>query len=156
MRRARARDRDIGEVAFQLFDVRHRSLLVEPLGSGGVKRGVPGSSQFLSPRQLFSTWVAASGSSSCFCGLPRLTASLARAQIDEYVLDVTHDVAIGAERRHDVFLRRVYVLAPVNDNVGEVGIVLRLQVAAERGRVTRSFAVRAMTDVAIGVIGAEP
>src|SRR5438034_11761217 len=55
----------------------------------------------------------------------------ARPQIDEYVLDVTHDIAIGAERGHDVFLRRVYVLAPVNHNAGEVGIVLRLQVTAE-------------------------
>src|SRR5205823_15083607 len=65
----------------------------------------------------------------------------ARAQIDEYVLDVTHDIAIGAERGHDVFLRRVYVLAPVNHNAGEVGIVLRLQVTAECWGVTRSFAV---------------
>src|SRR5919108_385342 len=76
----------------------------------------------------------------------------ARPQIDEYVLDVTHDIAIGAERGHDVFLRRVYVLAPVNDNVGEVGIILRLQVTAERWRVTRSFAVGPVTDVAIRMI----
>src|ERR1700756_2284233 len=46
--------------------------------------GVPAclwaSPQLLSPRQLFSAWVAASGFSSCFCGLPRRTASLARAR----------------------------------------------------------------------------
>src|SRR5262252_7506024 len=43
-------------------------------------RLVPGSAQLLCPRQLFSAWVAASGLSSCFCGLPRGTASLARAR----------------------------------------------------------------------------
>src|SRR5215813_4402769 len=41
---------------------------------------LPGSAQPLCPRQLFSAWVAASGLSSCFCGLPRGTASLARAR----------------------------------------------------------------------------
>ena len=47
----------------------------------------------------------------------------ARPQIDEYVVDVAHDIRIGAERRHDALLRRVDVLAPVDDNVGEVRIV---------------------------------
>src|SRR5262249_36226916 len=41
---------------------------------------VPGSAQLLCPRQLFSAWVVASGLSSCFCGLPRAMASLARAR----------------------------------------------------------------------------
>ena len=36
--------------------------------------------QLLCPRQLFSAWVVASGLSSCFCGLPRAMASLARAR----------------------------------------------------------------------------
>src|SRR5262249_38668970 len=36
--------------------------------------------QLLSPRQLFSAWVAASGLSSCLCGRPRGTALLARAR----------------------------------------------------------------------------
>src|SRR5690242_1332012 len=79
-----------------------------------------------------------------------------RPQIDEYILDVTHDIAIGAERGHDVFLRRGYVLAPVNHNVGEVGIILRLQITAERRGITRSFAVGAVTDVAVRMIAAEP
>src|SRR5262245_47577623 len=39
-----------------------------------------GSAQLLCPRQLFSAWVTASSLSSCFCGLPRGTASLARAR----------------------------------------------------------------------------
>src|SRR5207244_3867899 len=47
----------------------------------------------------------------------------ARPQIDEYVPYVAHDVRIGTERRHDALLRRVDVLAPVDDNVGEVDIV---------------------------------
>src|SRR5262249_22100694 len=79
----------------------------------------------------------------------------ARPQIDEYVLDVAHDVRIGAERRHDALLRRVDVLAPVHDNVGEIGIVHRLQDMAERRGVTRSFAVGTVTDMAIRVIAAE-
>src|SRR5262249_49771255 len=79
----------------------------------------------------------------------------ARPQIDEDVLDVAHDVRIGTERRHDALLRRVDVLAPVDDNVGEVGIVHRVQDMAQRRRVTRSFAVGTMTDVAIRVIAAE-
>src|SRR6516165_4170028 len=79
----------------------------------------------------------------------------ARPQIDEYILDVAHDVRIGAERRHDALLRRVDVLAPVDDNVGEIGIVHRLQDMAEPRGVTRSFAVGTMTDVAIRVIAAE-
>src|SRR6266545_3035476 len=60
----------------------------------------------------------------------------ARPQIDEYLLHVAHDVRIGAERRHDALLRRVDVLAPVHHDIGEVGIVLRLQVIAERRGVT--------------------
>src|SRR5262249_31656052 len=43
-------------------------------------RLLPGSAQPLCPRQLFSAWVVASGLSSCFCGLPRAMASLARAR----------------------------------------------------------------------------
>src|SRR5215813_6092724 len=115
----------------------------------------PLGAQLLCPRQLFSTWVAATGLSSCFCGLPRGTASLARPQIDEYVIEIAHDVRIGAERWHDALLRRVDVLAPVHDNIGKVGIVHRLQGIAERGRITRSLAVGTMTDMAIGVIAAE-
>src|SRR6185503_12821298 len=80
----------------------------------------------------------------------------ARPQIDEYILEVTHDVAIGAERWHDALLCCIDVLAPVNDNVDKVGIVLRLQVTAERWGVTRSFAVGTVTDMAIRVIAAEP
>src|SRR5262249_9610283 len=79
----------------------------------------------------------------------------ARPSIDEYVPYVAHDVRIGAERRHDALLRRVDVLAPVDDNVGEVDIVFRLQVIAERRCVARSFAVRTVTDMAIRVIAAE-
>src|SRR5437773_8017372 len=60
----------------------------------------------------------------------------ARPQIDEYVPDVAHDVRIGAKRWHDALLRRVDVLAPVDDNIGEVGIVPHLQEAAERGGIT--------------------
>src|SRR5262249_40193890 len=78
----------------------------------------------------------------------------ARPQIDEYVLDVAHDVPIGAERRHHALLRRIDVLAPVNDNVGKVGIVLRLHVIAERRSVSRAFAVGAVANVAIGVVAA--
>src|SRR5215470_449594 len=69
----------------------------------------------------------------------------ARPQIDEYVPYVAHDA----------LLRRVDVLAPVDDNVGEVGIILRLQVIAERRCVARSFGVGTVTDMAIGVIAAE-
>src|SRR5262245_24508952 len=79
----------------------------------------------------------------------------ARPQIDEYVLDVAHDVRIGTKRRHDALLRRVDVLAPVDNDVREVGIVHRLQDVTERRGVTRSFAVGTMTDMAIGVIAAE-
>src|SRR5262245_14017754 len=86
---------------------------------------------------------------------PRNRVVGARPQIDEYVLDVAHDVRIGPERRHDAFLRRVDVLASVDDNVGEVGIVHRLQDMAERRSVTRSFAVGTMADVAIRVRAAE-
>ena len=43
----------------------------------------------------------------------------------------------------------------LDDNVREVGIVHRPQDMAERRSVTRSFAVRTMTDMAIGVIAAE-
>src|SRR6516164_1601135 len=76
-------------------------------------------------------------------------------QIDEYVIEIAHDVRIGAERWHDALLRRVDVLAPVDDNIGEVCIVHRLQGIAKRGRITRSFAVGTMTDMAIRVIAAE-
>src|SRR5262245_54626678 len=79
----------------------------------------------------------------------------ARPQIDEYVPYVAHDVRIGAERRHDALLRRVDVLAPVDDNIGEVDIVFRLQVIAEWRCVARSFAVGTVTDMAIRVIAAE-
>src|SRR5262249_1232327 len=79
----------------------------------------------------------------------------ARPQIDEYVIEVAHDVRIGTERRHDVLLRRVDVLAAVDDNAGKVGIVHRLQGIAERWGVTRSFAVRTVTNMAIGMIAAE-
>src|SRR5262245_43272863 len=43
-------------------------------------RLLPTSAQLLCPRQLFSACAAPSGLSSCFCGLPRGTASLARAR----------------------------------------------------------------------------
>src|SRR5262245_33845694 len=79
----------------------------------------------------------------------------ARPQIDEYVPYVAHDVRIGAERRHDALLRRVDVLAPVDDNIREVGIVFRLQVIAESRCVARSFGVGTVTDMAIRVIAAE-
>src|SRR5262249_37408248 len=79
----------------------------------------------------------------------------ARPQIDEYVPYVSHGVRIGVARRHDALLRRVDVLAAVEDNVGEVGIILRLQVIAERRCVARSFAVGTVADMAIGVIAAE-
>src|SRR5215831_10762200 len=79
----------------------------------------------------------------------------ARPQIDEYVPYVAHDVRIGAERRHDALLRRVDVLAPVDDNIGEVDIVFGLQVIAERRGVARSFGVGTVTDMAIRVIAAE-
>src|SRR5262249_50021358 len=36
----------------------------------------------------------------------------ARSQIDEYVIEIAHDVRIHAERRHDALLRRVDVLPP--------------------------------------------
>src|SRR5215472_13178837 len=62
-------------------------------------------------------------------------------QINEYVIEIAHDVRIDAERRHDALLRRVDVLAPVDDNIGKVGIVHRLQGIAERRGVTRSLAV---------------
>src|SRR2546430_15548643 len=42
----------------------------------------------------------------------------------------------SAERWHDALLRRVDVLAPIHHDVSEVGIVLRLQVIAERRGVT--------------------
>jgi hypothetical protein len=59
----------------------HRSLLVELwVRRHAELRLVAGGAQLLCPRQLFSAWVAASGFSSCFCGLPRGTASLARAR----------------------------------------------------------------------------
>src|SRR5215472_13561537 len=83
---------------------------------------------------------------------PRNSVIGARPQIDEYVLDVAHDVRIGAERWHHALLRRVDVLAPVDDNVGKVGIVHRLKGIAERGCVTRSFTVGTVTDMAIRVI----
>src|SRR5260370_8950115 len=73
----------------------------------------------------------------------------ARPQIDEYVLDVAHDVAIGAKRWHDALLRRVDVLPPVDHTLSTIGIVLRLQVMAERRGVTRSFAVGTVTDMTI-------
>src|SRR5262249_8845801 len=79
----------------------------------------------------------------------------ARPQIDEDVPYVAHDVRIGAERRHDALLRRVDVLASVDDNIGKVCIVHRLQGIAERWRITRSFAIGTMTDMAIRVIAAE-
>src|SRR5262245_58166440 len=89
------------------------------------------SAQLLCPRQLFSS--------------ARHGVIGARPQLDEYVLDVAHDVRIGTERRHDALLSGVYVLAPVDDNVREVGIVHRLQDVTERRGVTRSFAVGTMT-----------
>src|SRR5262249_55876337 len=57
-------------------------ILTEPLRRRSAPSSclAPGSAQPLYPRQLFSAWVAASGLSSCFCGLPRGTASLARAR----------------------------------------------------------------------------
>src|SRR5689334_16319706 len=76
-------------------------------------------------------------------------------EIDKDVVEVTHDVRIGAERRHHALLRRVHVLAPVHHHVGEVGEVDRLQRIAQGGGVGRSFAVGAVAHMAIGVIAAK-
>src|SRR5262249_50427393 len=55
-------------------------LLSPSRGCVGMLRAPVSSAQLLCPRQLFSAWVVASGLSSCFCGLPRAMASLARAR----------------------------------------------------------------------------
>src|SRR5262245_46143153 len=136
--------------------IRHRSPLAEPLAASGCSELaarqrsalVSEAAVFRLGRRLGLVFVLLRSSA-------RNGVVGARPQIDEYILYVAHDVRIGAERRHDAFLRRVDVLAPVDDDVREIGIVHRLQDMAEPRGVTRSFAVGTMTDVAIRVIAAE-
>src|SRR6185436_5712131 len=76
-------------------------------------------------------------------------------QINKNVVEITHDIGIGTEPRHDALLRRVHILAPIDHHVGEIRKAERLQRIAERRGVGRPFAVRAVTHVAIRVIAAK-
>src|SRR5713226_7818726 len=79
----------------------------------------------------------------------------AGAHVDEDVVEIAHDVRIGAERRHHVLLRGGDVLAAVHHDVGEIRIAHGLERFLERRRVARAFRIRAVAGVAIGVVPAE-
>ena len=78
----------------------------------------------------------------------------AGSEIDENVVEITHDIAICAERRHDALLRRVDVLASVDHDIREVGVAERLQRFAEPRSIGRSFAVGAVAHVALRMVAA--
>src|ERR1700730_15567642 len=51
----------------------------------------------------------------------------ASTQIDVDVVDITHDIRIGAECRHDVLLGRAHVLAPARHNAEEIVVAETLE-----------------------------
>ncbi len=107
--------------------------------------------------QASSALAKAAGLSSCLAGRMRPQGIVrARAQIDVDIVDVAHDVRIVAERRHDVLLRRRHVLAAARDDAEEFAVGDPLEQLLQRRREARAVAVRAMTDVALRMIPAEP
>ena len=78
------------------------------------------------------------------------------AQIDVDVVEITHDVLIGAERRHDEVLRSRYVRSPSDDSRREVVVTHGLQRVGEVWAKARSCAVWAVAHFTGSVKAAEP
>src|SRR5712671_401802 len=76
----------------------------------------------------------------------------AGTQVNVDVIDVAHDIRIGAECRHDVFLCRAYVLAPTRHDGEEIAVAEPLERILQRWRIARSFAVGTVANVALRVI----
>src|SRR3984893_4203399 len=79
----------------------------------------------------------------------------AGSEIDENIVEITHDVRISCERRHDVFLRRIDVIPAVDHGVDEVKVPHRFQRIGERWSIGRPFTVRAVANMAVRVIATE-
>src|SRR5258708_29087846 len=76
----------------------------------------------------------------------------AGAQVNVDVIDVAHDIRIGAECRHDVFLCRAYVFAPPSHDAEEIAVAEPLERILQRRRIARSFAVGTVANVALRVV----
>src|SRR5260370_6702636 len=76
----------------------------------------------------------------------------AGTQVNVDVIDIAHDIRIGAECRHDVFLCRAYVLAPARHDAEEIAVAEPLERILQRRCVARSFAVGTVTNVALRVV----
>src|SRR5260370_38862937 len=89
------------------------------------------------------------------CGpRPGDSAAGAGTQIDVDVVHITRDVRIVAERRHDVLIRRVDVLATACDHSKEVAVPHRLERILQGRCVTGTHAIRAVADMTFRVIPA--
>src|SRR5215213_9549531 len=75
-----------------------------------------------------------------------------RAQIDVDVLEIAHHVAVGAERGHQARPPGDVTLAALNGDCHEVVMLNGLQRVDQRRGIARAFAVRAVADVAFGMI----
>src|SRR5258708_20054763 len=71
-------------------------------------------------------------------------------------VNVTGNVRIVAERRHDIILRSADVLATARDHSKEVTVAHRLECILQRRCVRGAHAVGAMADVALRMITAVP
>src|SRR5258708_4757560 len=76
----------------------------------------------------------------------------AGAQVNVDVIDIAHDIRIGAECRHDVFLRRAYILAPARHDAEEIAVAEPLERILQRRRIARPLAVGAVTNLALPVV----
>src|SRR5215813_9296117 len=158
-RRARGRDRG-PRLAHATNAARRRCRLMQTPAKGG---------------RRFATWSLVSASScSAFlaeAGVLRLGESIglrlallrphpsegvvgASSQIDIDVVDIAHDIRIGAECWHDVLLRGAHILAATRHDAEEIAVTEPLERVLQRRRVTRSFAIGTVADVALRVVTA--
>src|SRR5215475_7466307 len=79
----------------------------------------------------------------------------ARLEINVDVVDIAHDVGVIAQRRHLALLVGAYHFAAAGDDRHEIGIAHGLQRLDQSGRVAGAFAIRAVADMAFGVIPAK-
>src|SRR5262245_35168515 len=79
----------------------------------------------------------------------------ARTQVDKNIVDITHDIRIGAKCGHHFLSRRVNVFNPARYCPDEIAIADRFEYVLEPGRIGRAFSVRPVADVAIRMITAE-
>src|SRR5580704_15896549 len=80
----------------------------------------------------------------------RQGAVAASPQIDKDIVEIAHDIAVGAEGRHYLLIGRVDVLASLHHDTRELLVIHMLEGIDECGRIARACSIGAVADRAFG------